>query len=321
MKNVGIDSRTDDRSRYNVLKMDDIGERVTSGKFIKREGSIMLIATRDVVTIPPTMTIKGAIDTMNRYRFRRLPVCEPGRNRLIGIVTSRDIINFLGGGEKARIIAVKHSGNFLAGINESVMEIIEPAVFVSEESSIKDGIETMFKSKTDYVIVVNNDEERIIRGIISERDFVELLYEKITGKYVKDFMSRNVVYVDESSTLKDVVLTMIRKRFRRVPVINSQGIPIGIVTTRTIINLISSNNIFKKLINNRLEDVLNINVREFMRRDIVKIGEDEDLGKAAKLMIENKTGGLLVTNEEKITGIITEHDLLRAIWRDMSESY
>ncbi len=320
MKNVARDSRLDDRARYNVLKMDDIGEKITSGRFIKRQGSITLIANRNVVTIPPTMTIKGAIDTMNKYRFRRLPICEPGKNRLLGIITSKDIINFLGGGEKARIITVKHKGNFLSSINEPVTEIMEPAVYVFEDSSIKEGIETMFKNRVDYLLIVNDDEERIVKGIISERDFVELLYEKITGKKVNDFMSKKVIVANINSTLKDIILLMIRKGFRRVPIVDDNDSPIGIVTTRTIINFISSNKIFSKLINNQLEDVLDIPVKEFMRKEVPFISEDKDLGFAAKMMIENKTGGLLVIKDGKISGIITEHDLLRAIWRDMNEA-
>ncbi len=317
MKNIGYDSRRDIRSKPNVIKMDDIGEKIVKKKVLKREGSIILISTKEVVTIPPTMTIKGAIDTMNKYRFRRLPIVEPGRNRLIGIVTSKDIINFLGGGEKVKIIAIKHKGNFLSSINEPITEIMENAIYVPETSSISEGIEKMSKSKVDYLIVVNNEDEKIIRGIISERDFIELLYDKITGKRVKDFMTKNVITASINDTLKDVVLLM-GKKFRRIPIVDDEDNLVGVVTTRTIINLIASNRVFSKLVDNKFEEVLNINVKEFMRKDIVTVNENDDLGKAAKLMIENKTGGLFIVKNGKIEGIITEHDLFNAIRRDLT---
>ena len=75
---------------------------------VVQEGEIMAIATRDVVSVPPTTTIMGAVETMTECGFRRLPVTDAGTKKLRGIITSGDIINFMGGGDKYRLVQVKH---------------------------------------------------------------------------------------------------------------------------------------------------------------------------------------------------------------------
>jgi len=64
----------------------------------QKSGDIMTIASSDVVTIPPTMPVIEAVKTMLVHGFRRLPVADAGTKRLKGIVTSQDIVDFLGGG-------------------------------------------------------------------------------------------------------------------------------------------------------------------------------------------------------------------------------
>ena len=60
--------------------------------------SVISIATTKVVAVPPTMRIFGAIETLTQWGFRRLPIVDPGTHRLKGILTARDVIDFLGGG-------------------------------------------------------------------------------------------------------------------------------------------------------------------------------------------------------------------------------
>ena len=45
------------------------------------EGEIMAIATRDVISVPPTMRILSAVETMTKCGFRRLPVIDPGSRK------------------------------------------------------------------------------------------------------------------------------------------------------------------------------------------------------------------------------------------------
>src|SRR5690606_33328155 len=90
-----------------LLKMPgklDRGPVEFKSHIVAREGEIMAIATRDVVSVPPTMPILAAVETMTNCGFRRLPVVDAGSRKLRGIVTSGDIINFMGGGDKFNLV-------------------------------------------------------------------------------------------------------------------------------------------------------------------------------------------------------------------------
>src|SRR5207237_6350621 len=45
----------------------------------------------DPISLPPDKTIQDAIVLMERYHISGVPVTEPGTNRLVGILTNRDI--------------------------------------------------------------------------------------------------------------------------------------------------------------------------------------------------------------------------------------
>ena len=44
----------------------------------EKPGDIMSIASNEVITIPPTMPVIGAVKTMLNHGFRRIPVADAG---------------------------------------------------------------------------------------------------------------------------------------------------------------------------------------------------------------------------------------------------
>lgn len=48
----------------------------------EHQGRILALATRDVITLPPTATIMEAIRIMTERRFRRIPITDAGTRRL-----------------------------------------------------------------------------------------------------------------------------------------------------------------------------------------------------------------------------------------------
>lgn len=277
---------------------------------LDQEGSVMALSKTEVVTIPPTMSIKGAAETMTRYRFRRLPVTDPGTNRLLGIIGSSDIIDFLGGGDKFKVIKKKHKGNFLAAINESVREIMmQDVVSLDASATLDDGLKTLLSSRVGGVVITQNN--RVV-GILTEKDFVSLMAEKVTGKKVEDYMTRNVVSATLGMTLGDVAKTMTRNSFRRLPVL-SKGDLIGIITTRHIVDFIGRNSVFAKIVKNEVQEVLKTRAREIMDENVAVVSKDTDIGEAAKIMRERKTGTVCVVDNGRLVGILTERDIVRAV--------
>ncbi|MHA2176551.1 MAG: CBS domain-containing protein [Candidatus Hodarchaeales archaeon] len=50
------------------------------------------IASKEIITISPLDSIEHALVTMHRNRIKRIPVKDPDTNKLVGIITTRDVI-------------------------------------------------------------------------------------------------------------------------------------------------------------------------------------------------------------------------------------
>jgi len=299
------------RAQSDFSGKSDRGSLDFKSKLSQHEGDIMMVAKRDVVQIPPTMTIMGAVKTMVKYRFRRLPVSDPGTNRLMGIVTVMDVVNFLGGGDKAQIIENKHRGNLLSAINEEISSIMEEDVITLREGdSIDDVIKMMLLGNLSGFPVVN-DESKVI-GIVSERDFIGLVANIITGKRVADFMSRDVVSVRPDTKVEDAARVMISNDFRRLPIVH-EGVMTGVVTTSDIINYLGSGEVFEKLVTGNMHEALGVPIKVIAREAPVTVEPDLDLGEAADLMIARDVSVLPVVVDGALAGIITERDFLSAL--------
>ena len=100
------------KDKTSINRKSNTGAVERETKVHDREGDIMAIATRDVVSIPPSKSIKDTAKVMMEHEFRRLPITDPGSGKLLGIVTVMDILDFFGGGKKFnKIISLQLSTN------------------------------------------------------------------------------------------------------------------------------------------------------------------------------------------------------------------
>ncbi|MCD5409230.1 MAG: CBS domain-containing protein [Methanocellales archaeon] len=300
-------ARLADESSGAVL---DRGPVEFKSRIPSRPGDIMTIASREVVTVPPTMTIMDAVKTMMTYGFRRIPVAEAGTNRLVGIFTSTDLLDFMGGGERYKIIIKKYDGNFLAAINGSVREVMQCEVVTLKESqSLKDALAMMLQKNIGGMPIVTEDK-RII-GIISEQDFVELIAGIKTGKTVRDHMSERVITILPDMSIEEATKTMRNNGLRRLPVVKD-GILLGMASSRDIVRYIGGGEIFNQLTTGDIHEALGPPIKTIMRSTTITIEPDVDLGKAAEVMLKGHVGSLPVISEGALAGFFTERDLLQA---------
>jgi CBS domain-containing protein len=280
----------------------------------------MSIAKKTVVTAPQSATIKEAAETMVKNKFRRLPITNPGTGQILGIVTSMDILDFLGGGDKYKIVEEKYHGNFLGAINESVKEIMTRNVeILSHKDSIKDAITKMRKKDVGALPVV--DAEKKMVGIVSERDFVVLLSGVLTDELVGEYMTENVISTTPGTRIEGASKIMVRNKLRRIPVVGEERRTshpekdkiMGIVTATDILEFLGKNSAFDKMVSNDAEDVLNTTITEIMEKTVIATTANTRLGDLCDAMINEGIGGLPVVNNGNLEGIITESDILKAV--------
>lgn len=279
-------------------------------KIRKAEGEALRVARRDAVTIPPTLPIKRAAELMVSRNERRLVVAEPGSRKLEGVLRSRDVVDFMGGGEKYRIIQHRFRGNFLSAVNEPVRLITpERLVYAEEGMSFREVVRLLLSEGVGGVPVV--DGQLTVLGVVSERELISHILPS-TGRKVSYYMSRHVVTIDPGETVLAAARRMVGMGFRRLPVVRD-GALAGMVTTMDILRYLGKSEVFQHIGSRGLEDAMSVPVERIMKRDVVVVGPDTDVGEAAALMRERGFGGLPVLSGGRLEGIITEHDLLRLL--------
>ncbi len=304
--NMTMRKKQDPRGYMRNMAPVDFKSRIS-----QKPGDIMTIASRDVVTIPPTMPVIEAVKTMLKHGFRRLPVVDAGTGRLKGIVTSQDIVDFLGGGQRNLVVKNRFKGNLFAAVNGSISEIMEENVIaLNEKDSLKDAMDTMIKENVGGIPIL--DAEERVKSIISERDFVFLISGIITGKTIDEYMSRNVITAPADMSVGTAAKSMINNGFRRLPIIR-ENVLIGIITASDIMSFLGSGDMFNRLVTGNAREVFDVPVSTLIRRDVIFTKSDVDLGEAAGIMLDKNVGSLPVLEGGELKGIITERDFVRAI--------
>ncbi len=304
----------------NVVKSRERGPLEFETHIAENDGDIMSIAKKKVITVPQSATIKEAAEIMVKNKFRRLPITDAGTGKLRGIVTSMDILDFLGGGDKYQILEKKHDGNFLSAINEPVKEIMTRDVAVlSYKNSIVDAVSKMLEKEVGAFPVVDSDEN--IVGIVSEKDFTLLLSGVLTDEVVEDFMTTSLIKTTPGTRIEGATKIMVRNKLRRIPITGEERKTphpendklVGIVTATDILEFFGNSTAFEKIITNNAEEVLNTAIADIMEKNVITTNTYTQLGDVCNIMETKGIGGLPVVRDNELLGIITESDILRAI--------
>ncbi|MEW5806188.1 MAG: CBS domain-containing protein [Acidobacteriota bacterium] len=276
-----------------------------------KEGEIMTIAKRPVVTLAVTTPVLEALKMMVKEGFRRMPVVDPGTKKLLGIVTVTDVINYMGGGVKFQIIQRKYNGNFYKAINEPIGSIMTSDVIsIRTTAKIHEAMEVMKKHRIGG-LPVTDENDRVI-AIVTEQDIVRFFSEKIKGTKVAELMSRDVVMESPETPIIDIERKMIQKRFRRLPIV-SDGKFIGMATIRSLLRFFGTNQVFRHLQSGNIDQVLQTPVIEVTMKEFPTINPEADVSEAARLMQEKRRGSIPVLENSMLVGIITERDFFKII--------
>ena len=115
---------------------------------------------------------------------------------------------------------------------------------------------------------------------------------------VKDLMSRNLIICSHNIGIVNLANIMKKYNIGFMPIEKDKKI-IGVVTDRDIvINMIS----------NKIE--YDSSIEKYINNNVISIEEDKSINECLNLMKKNKLKRLIVTNKDKIVGIISISDIL-----------
>jgi len=127
--------------------------------------------------------------------------------------------------------------------------------------------------------------------------------------FVGERMSHPVITIHPEMPIVDALNLMKRQHIRRAPVVKD-GELVGIVSDKDLLNTSPSpaESISVWEMSNLLSK---IQIKDVMTTRILTVTDDTPIEVAARLMVDNKIGGLPVMRGREIVGMITETDLFK----------
>ncbi len=178
----------------------------------------------------------------------------------------------------------------------------EDVITVDKDQNLSDALKLLRKNNVSRLPVVNNKE---LVGIISERDIAAKLgsskYESMPASrlHISSVMVKDVCTVPETMQLGEVAKIMLEKGIGSVPVMCEDKM-VGIVSKADFVTL-AVGIAFDK-----------VTVKEIMTKDLVAVSPTDRLIHARRQMMESHVGRVPVIDDEKLVGVVTSKDLMRA---------
>ena len=178
----------------------------------------------------------------------------------------------------------------------------EDLITVDKDQNLSDALKLLRKHNVSRLPVTNKKE---LVGIISERDIASKLgsskaeHMPASRFHISSVMVKDVITVPETMQLGDVAKVMLDKGIGSVPVMRDDQM-VGIVSKADFVTL-AVGIAFDK-----------IAVKEIMTKNVISVSPADRLVHARRKMMDNHVGRLLVIDDDKLVGMITSKDLMRA---------
>ena len=266
----------------------------------------------------PVITLKGengvydALLRMHQNNIKRIVITssDPSREIPIGIVTESDIVKLLDEDKTTREL-------------DKILldEIVSKSLVTITEGQEDHMTQCAVRMKTfgiNSIVVVNDNGELV--GITTSTDLAKSFSEDYLGEYkIKDYMTKKVFTCRKSDSLEFALRSLNKNKISRLVVTDNKGNPIGIITYNTFLQ---HSEYFKLGSKPKERNYLNpvgsgadLFVSDLMNNRVLTLDQDEDLAKAARLMIEHSISGIPVINKnrnDELVGVVSKTDIIKA---------
>lgn len=120
--------------------------------------------------------------------------------------------------------------------------------------------------------------------------------------YASDIMVKDVITVEETTSLKDVARILAENKITGAPVVNAEGDLVGVISESDIVR--KTNNIGAWSPNQ---------AGQIMTKPAVTVTPTETLQRVCEMMHNRRLHRVVVAEGKQIHGILTTMDILRAI--------
>lgn len=281
--------------RRKLLKLARNGARGLLGLTVKD------VMTDYVVTIAPEKTAVDAAAIMVGEDKSALIV--EVESRPVGILTERDFISKVPISPKVFALRVKDIMSRGFAAKKGTASAVES---VRKETTLAQARSTLKEKRIRKLVVTTPDG--LLAGIVTQTDISKAIYEhlhvvaRIDAPFlVQDVMTRKVGSVQRKASFSDVKRLMAKANLSSVPVIDGKEY-VGIFTEYDVVSQFYDAG--GKL------DIKEVSA--LMKSPIKAIPAGLNIFDANTVMLFEKVRRLLVVEEKKVVGIVTQTDLVHA---------
>jgi len=134
-----------------------------------------------------------------------------------------------------------------------------------------------------------------------------------------DVMSPEVVAIKENDDVWSAIRTLIAYDITGAPVVGVDGRLVGVISQTDLVRYLQAKSAkLADFYSDSEPDVRlpsngrSVLVRDLMTRRIVRADEDDSLDKISRIMLVQKVHRVIITRAERLVGIVTTMDVLRA---------
>jgi CBS domain-containing protein len=185
--------------------------------------------SREVVTIPRRMSMRDAAGLLRRSRISGAPVLDE-QERCVGVLSAADFVRWAEEGCPApangspATCSYQVKGHLLTGEEEAVIcTLAEGSCPLQEMRPGTDGRHTAICLQPHGVLM---DWQQVT--------------EDLPGGTVGDYMTTDVVSAGRWMPLPELARMMVDAHIHRVPILDEQGRPVGIVSSTNLLGAIAS---------------------------------------------------------------------------------
>ena len=244
----------------------------------------------------PEDRISDVTSLMRRTKYYDVPVIDNGE--YVGVLSYGTMLK---------------KGN--VSLDTKIQKLVGRPPTVSKGMSITDVAEMMISSNSRQLAVLNSGGRKVI-GTISRSALLESAAEVKSFREIKvwELMSNPVESVKDTAMLDNALDVMTGLDIRTVPVVDSAGRVVGIVGMNEVTEY------FRKSDAKTIGDASGskkeraaVPISTISATAPKTVNWDDDIGMAARIMIDNDISTLPVLEGDELVGILTQYDIVELI--------
>lgn len=254
--------------------------------------SLVQLATRDVVTLDASQSLKEAVHLMNEHHIRDMIVTQ---GQSYSILTARELIDF-----QIRQIALETP---LADLQLNIVPQM------SANDSVMKALMVIQNHPDNHVCLINEDNDII--GIVSYSDLAaslqpdQLIQSRPVGDLVCD---RPFLQVEQNDDLQ-TVFQKLHQQKETAAIIMHQQQAVGMITQTNVIELLDS------------EHNWQAPVADYMTAPLITVSSTASVQYALAVSREHHIKHVVVEEQQQVVGVLHQKDLVSLVYQALHERY